>query len=74
MTIAGSRYCGTSGPSGIIPTDGTLSWHSDDMVADVGWEVCFPPPSPPPPPEPPAPPATPPAPPPPPSRPPSPPQ
>eukprot|EP00966_Prymnesium_polylepis_P012315 282741-Prymnesium_polylepis.2 len=26
VTIMGSRYCGTSGPVGVVPTDGRLEW------------------------------------------------
>eukprot|EP00966_Prymnesium_polylepis_P074463 1728520-Prymnesium_polylepis.1 len=52
------KYCGTSGPVGVIPLDGTLTWTSDgsNTVASrqSGWHICFllspihPPPNPPP--------------------------
>jgi hypothetical protein len=78
LTVNDVRYCGTSGPEGVIVTSGAIRWWSDDMVSDIGWELCWhppppslpqplppplPPPSPPFPPSPPYPPAAPPAPP-----------
>ena len=37
------RYCGTSGPAGIVPSDGTITWVSDFIVTRPGWKVCAPP-------------------------------
>eukprot|EP00966_Prymnesium_polylepis_P334763 7390136-Prymnesium_polylepis.1 len=57
ILLNGVRYCGTSGPDGIIPIDGTMVWSSDAGGYGLGWKICFPPPSPPAlPPQPPAPP------------------
>eukprot|EP00966_Prymnesium_polylepis_P199306 4618098-Prymnesium_polylepis.1 len=69
ITVNGSKYCGTTGPEGVIATDGTLAWQSDGSVQPGNWAICvfYPPPAMPPPPappvSPPAPPASPPLPP-----------
>ena len=58
------RFCGTSGPDGVIALPGsTIRWHSDHSNTGTGWRICgFDAPSPPPAP-PPVPPALPPLPP-----------
>eukprot|EP00966_Prymnesium_polylepis_P230819 5341721-Prymnesium_polylepis.1 len=69
ITLNGLRFCGTSGPDGVIPTDRTMSWQSNGQTQRSGWKICFfsspprpppsmPPPSPPPP-SPPSPPVSP---------------
>eukprot|EP00966_Prymnesium_polylepis_P193614 4487906-Prymnesium_polylepis.1 len=70
MRIGGLSFCGTSGPEGIIPFDGSMFWRSDSTITAHGWKICFntispmPPPAPPtsphPPVNPPSPPQTPP--------------
>jgi len=47
LTIDGDRYCGSSGPTGVTPTDGTMTWISDSWVGAPGWRICFTPPHPP---------------------------
>ena len=69
LTIDGTKYCGSSGPVGVIVQSGTITWSSDGSVSAAGWELCWSalPPSPPlPPPSPQLPPPLPPSPPPPP--------
>ena len=39
MTISGTRYTGTNGPAGVIPTT-TIEWTSDHMVPAAGWKLC----------------------------------
>ena len=82
LLVNGKRYCGTSGPSGVVVSDGIIRWKADSGgLASQGWLLCWPtppalPPMPPMPPSPPSPPPPPPSPPPlapPPSRPPAPP-
>eukprot|EP00966_Prymnesium_polylepis_P087925 2034281-Prymnesium_polylepis.1 len=41
LTINGVRFCGTSGPTGVIPADGRMEWVSDDLYTFTGWEICF---------------------------------
>eukprot|EP00966_Prymnesium_polylepis_P320740 7377112-Prymnesium_polylepis.1 len=41
VSINGARFCGASGPAGIIPTDGQMTWHSDIIQAATGWRICF---------------------------------
>eukprot|EP00966_Prymnesium_polylepis_P033703 783545-Prymnesium_polylepis.1 len=64
VEIAGDRFCGISGPVGVVPTDGMLRWVSDIIETEAGWEICLrrtrparpplpPPPAPPVPPHPP---------------------
>jgi len=50
LTVNGVKYCGDSGPAGVEALDGTLQWHSDDVIVDPGWKVCWPAQSPSPPP------------------------
>ena len=67
LEIDGTKFCGTSGPDGVVPTSGTIRWQSHgqtwrpDGVAS-GWEICFllPPSQPPMPPQSPSPPWSPP--------------
>lgn len=68
LTISGTNYCGTTGPDGVIVSDGVMTWSSDHSITSSGWMICFfrsPPPTlvpatPPPPMPPPPPPASPP--------------
>eukprot|EP00966_Prymnesium_polylepis_P077339 1791471-Prymnesium_polylepis.1 len=39
--LNGVRFCGTSGPTGIVAFDGQMSWNSDDLETRQGWEICF---------------------------------
>ena len=42
LTIGGTRYQGTSGPSNLPVTAGTtFSWRSDYSVTYPGWTVCY---------------------------------
>ena len=41
VTINGERFCGTTGPDGIVPADGLILWQSDAFVAHSGWKICF---------------------------------
>ena len=42
MDVNGQRYCGSSGPHGIVPTVGTpVIWHSDGGSSAGGWEICI---------------------------------
>lgn len=61
LIVEGVKYCGTTGPAGVVATSGTISWSSDGSVTRAGWEICFPPPPPPSPPNPPSPPPLPPS-------------
>eukprot|EP00966_Prymnesium_polylepis_P248339 5741678-Prymnesium_polylepis.1 len=67
-----ARFCGVTGPEGVVAADGFILWYSDYTDTEAGWEFCwYPPPMvPPTPPSPPHSPASPPAP----TRPPTPPQ
>ena len=42
LTVNGVKYCGTSGPAGVVPSDGTMTWVSDDGVTVSGWKACAP--------------------------------
>ena len=42
LTVDGSRFCGSSGPVGIVPRDGTIAWHTDTTIEAAGWKVCWP--------------------------------
>ena len=35
------KYCGTSGPVGVISTDGRMEWISDSLTTHTGWRLCF---------------------------------
>jgi hypothetical protein len=72
IRIDGQKFCGWTGPTGVVPSGGMVEWHSDSSATAGGFLLCWPPmplipplpPSPPPlppsPPEPPMPPPTPP--------------
>jgi hypothetical protein len=54
VVVDGVLYSGTSGPSGITPNSGVITWISDHNHTSTGWNICwYQPPSPPPPPSPP---------------------
>jgi len=50
LVVNGVKYCGSSGPAGAAPSDGTMTWVSDWADTRPGWKVCWAaqPPSPPP--------------------------
>jgi len=39
LTVGGSRYSGTTGPSSGTYT-GTISWETDSSVTRAGWKLC----------------------------------
>eukprot|EP00962_Isochrysis_galbana_P046998 scaffold19077_cov184-Isochrysis_galbana.AAC.1 len=41
LTVASQKYCGTDGPSGVVPTDGTIAWSSDGSITTSGWKICW---------------------------------
>ena len=38
LTVNGVKYCGTSGPQGVVPEDGVIEWKSDGTFPGVGSE------------------------------------
>ena len=42
LTVNGVKYCGTSGPAGVVPSDGTMTWVSDYIVTKSGWKARAP--------------------------------
>ena len=56
LLLDGVKYCGTTGPQGVVPLSGMMEWVADDFINRQGFELCFglliqpPPPAPPPPP------------------------
>ena len=42
LTVNGVKYCGTSGPAGVVPSDGTMTWVSDEFVTESGWKARAP--------------------------------
>ncbi|EOD10338.1 hypothetical protein EMIHUDRAFT_248441 [Emiliania huxleyi CCMP1516] len=38
LTVNGTKYCGTSGPSGAVAEDGVIEWRSDGSVVGSGWK------------------------------------
>ena len=42
LVVNGVRYCGTSGPAGVVPSDGTMTWVSDGSVTESGWKARAP--------------------------------
>ncbi|EOD07116.1 hypothetical protein EMIHUDRAFT_198415 [Emiliania huxleyi CCMP1516] len=38
LTVDGTKYCGTSGPSGAVAEDGVIEWRSDGSVVESGWK------------------------------------
>jgi len=43
LVVNGVKYCGTSGPAGVVPSDGTMTWVSDGEVTRPGWKARAPP-------------------------------
>ena len=39
LTVNGVKYCGTSGPQGVVPEDGVIEWISDDSDVRSGWKA-----------------------------------
>ncbi|EOD30558.1 hypothetical protein EMIHUDRAFT_232732 [Emiliania huxleyi CCMP1516] len=39
LTVNGTKYCGTSGPSGAVAEDGVIEWRSDYSVVGSGWKA-----------------------------------
>ena len=46
LLVNGVKYCGTSGPAGVVPSDGTMTWFSDTYnppgVTVSGWKARAP--------------------------------
>ena len=42
LIVNGVKYCGTSGPAGGVPSDGTMTWVSDEFVTESGWKARAP--------------------------------
>ena len=41
ITVGGTRYAGTSGPSGVVMSAGdTMTWNSDGSVTQTGFTIC----------------------------------
>jgi len=43
MTINADKYCGTTGPEGVVSLDGEIQWISDGSENFGGWLLCWPP-------------------------------
>ena len=42
VTIDGTRYQGSTGPSGVAVAAGSnFTWHSDLSVTNAGWTICL---------------------------------
>ena len=42
LSVNGLKYCGTSGPVGVVPQEGkNITWSSDAGTVGGGWEICF---------------------------------
>ena len=39
LTVKGTKYCGTSGPSGAVAEDGVITWRSDSVGVKSGWKA-----------------------------------
>ena len=39
LTINGTKYCGTSGPQGVVAEDGVIEWRSDAVDVRSGWKA-----------------------------------
>jgi len=39
ITVNGVKYCGTSGPQGVVPEDGVIEWKSDEIEVRSGWKA-----------------------------------
>eukprot|EP00662_Eupelagonemidae_sp_cell21_P058105 gene58105-biopygen29697 len=47
LTIAGTDYESSNGPTGVVVGTSTIiTWHSDNSVEDKGFRICLPRPSP----------------------------
>jgi len=42
LTVNGKKYCGTSGPEGVVAEDGVIEWVSDDDTVKSGWKALSP--------------------------------
>ena len=42
LIVNGVKYCGTSGPAGVVPSNGTMTWVSDGEVTESGWKARAP--------------------------------
>jgi len=41
LTIAGTKYCGYTAPTGLFGGEGSdISWHTDEGVTKTGFKVC----------------------------------
>ena len=41
LLIDGARYCGTTGPAGVVVLNGSITWRSDFIETRSGWELCW---------------------------------
>ena len=41
LLVNGERYCGSTGPHGVVASQGTVTWHSDSSRAGAGWRLCW---------------------------------
>ena len=41
LTVNGARYCGTDSPAGVMPNGTPIEWHTDGMLTEAGWKICF---------------------------------
>ena len=42
VTIAGTRYQGSTGPNGVpVAAGSNFTWHSDQSVTNAGWTICL---------------------------------
>ena len=42
LLVNGVKYCGTSGPAGVVPSDGNMAWVSDEIETRPGWTARTP--------------------------------
>lgn len=41
ITINGMEFSGTSGPTGVVPVSGVMTWSSNWRLINSGWELCW---------------------------------
>ena len=39
LTVNGVKYCGFSGPNGVVAEDGVIEWSSDNWSSGRGWKA-----------------------------------
>ena len=43
LTVAGTQYQGTSGPTGVyVSSSMSITWSSDNSQESTGWNICLP--------------------------------